>query len=550
MCAGSLSSSKAGGASVLERIFKKYDRDGSGSISADEFKKMAYDMGFGHMANEAFAVLDADRSGYITYKEVIGALKSNVPNNMDTKKLLFGCIWSWGIEEVDGGKNRSSKVDTSRWRIRSSETREVYIELRKLLSECGSHVSDMASLFDEDAGSVVLIDEVEFTKTLKSWGFRGMPNVPEDVFELINTSHSGKINFDEFFEYVRGHRHALDARKRNALVRELVAEAPPDADFALMDMLWDVEPSSFEAVESLRLLMQTMLLGSSFSPGDLLRAWDQSGDKLLDKREFVSNVRWLFRKEPQLWQRELHRVAGAAFTIIQDDGSDIDSTAMDVIEFEQWLERPTRRRPNALFPLKPHRTKKDKVVEAHVELKPAVRPGCDILSRAEKAIGEAKKVAAEKSMRAAALAEEHLRLYETRGSHQSKEQLRQSGISYPRVPWVDAPIVRKEWQPSHISQPNRSPRSRGTEAPGTAQPSGAPLPRLSPTRSPRGRTSPKAKRGGGVRRETGPWIDEVSGKLHLPPDYRDFASLTPRQMGALTGRGWVVMASPPRTSSV
>ena len=141
--------------------------------------------------------------------------------------------------------------------------RDVYVELRDLLSGCGAHVSDMANLFDEDAGGTLQIDEVEFTKAVKRWGFRGMPAVLEDVFAAINTSHSGKIDFDEFFEYVRGHRHALDARLRNAKVRELVLEVPAGSDFALVDMLWEVEPSAFEAVESLRLLMQRMLLDLS-----------------------------------------------------------------------------------------------------------------------------------------------------------------------------------------------------------------------------------------------------------------------------------------------
>ena len=460
-CTGSLSSSKVGGASILERIFKKYDKDASGSISADEFKKMAFDMGFGHMAKEAFAVLDADRSGYITYKEVITALKTDVPHNMDTKKLLFGCVWSWGLED-SYGKGHAPKIDTRRWRIRSSEVRDVYLELRELLRSCDAHVSDMASLFDDDAGAVVLIDEVEFTKTLKKWKFLGMPSVPEDVFEAINTSRSGKINFDEFFEFVRGHRHALDVRKRNAQVRELLIEVPPDADFALGDLAWDVEPSAFEAVESLRLLMQNTLLGSSFSPGDLLRAWDRSGDKQLDRREFVRNVRRLLRKEPFLWQRELHRVASAAFTIIQADGSDVDSSAIDVIEFEQWLRASTRRKPTALFPIKAHLAarKKDKSAEKQVELKPVTRPGCDIMSRAQKALAEARKVAADKSKRAAALAEERQRMYETRGWEVD-------GIVYPKKPWVDMPLV-SPGLPMRSASPPASPRQhspRGQHSP-------------------------------------------------------------------------------------
>ena len=99
-----------------------------------------------------------------------------------------------------------------------------------------AHVSDLASIFDEDAGGEVSIDEVEFSKILKKWGFRGMPFVTGDVFAMINIGRSGKINFDEFFEYVRGYRHALDARARNAMVRSLFIRMPSDSEHTLAEV--------------------------------------------------------------------------------------------------------------------------------------------------------------------------------------------------------------------------------------------------------------------------------------------------------------------------
>lgn len=280
---------KVNGAAILEQVFKRYDKDNSGTLNADEFKRMAFDLGFGHMAAAAFAVLDDDRSGMITYKEVLLALKSNVPHNMDTKKLVFGAIWAWGVDEadkkakaqprLDASARSGPKIDTRKWKIQSSEADEVYAELQGLLRSCDEIVSELALLFDEDVGSVVTIDEVEFAKTLKRWGFLGMPYVITDVFERINTSGSGRIDFDELFEFVRGYRHALDARSRNAAVRALRITVPPGASFSLAEMAWDVEPSAFESVESLRILMKQMLIHSCVSPGDVMRAWDRTGDK-------------------------------------------------------------------------------------------------------------------------------------------------------------------------------------------------------------------------------------------------------------------------------
>jgi Ca2+-binding EF-hand superfamily protein len=227
----SLHKSKVGGAAVLEQVFRKYDADGGSSLNADEFKRMATDLGFGHAAAEVFAVLDYDRSGSISFKEMLASLKTTTPRNMETKKLLFGCIWSWGMDETSASDFRK-KVDTRKWRIRSSEAPAVYHELRALLQssgaahprltyiciDCarrcshailgahqsmhnwrgarvcvllpGAQVHDLAIIFDEDVSAKVTIDSVEFVNILrKQWGFRGMPHVLDEVTSLDLTRH-------------------------------------------------------------------------------------------------------------------------------------------------------------------------------------------------------------------------------------------------------------------------------------------------------------------------------------------------------------------------
>jgi hypothetical protein len=177
----SLKRSKVGGAAILEKIFHRYDSDGGCSLNADEFKRMACDLGFGHTAQEVFAVLDHDRSGSITFKEMLKTLRTTTPRNMDTKKMLFGCIWSWGMDESNKGQVRQ-KVNASKWRIRSDSHPAVYHELRALLNDSGAHVYDLAMLFDEDVSAKVTIDQLEFVKVLKKkLGFRGMPHVLDEV---------------------------------------------------------------------------------------------------------------------------------------------------------------------------------------------------------------------------------------------------------------------------------------------------------------------------------------------------------------------------------
>ena len=466
------STAGGGGAAILKQAFTKYDPNGSGSLDCDEFKTMARDMGFGHMAAEAFAVLDDDCSGYITYQELLASLMEKTPRNTETKKLLFGCIWSWGQDQMNPPKKRPP-VDTSKWRIRSQDSDTVCEELRALLRNSGAHVADLCSLFDDDAGGALTIDEGEFMKALKRWGFRGIPAVLDDVFATINTSGSGVIDYDEFFEFVRGHRHALDARARNAAVRELTVDLPESASFTLGDIAWDVEPSAYESVESLRLLIQQMLVRHSCSPSDLMRAWDRSGDKQLDKREFVANIKRLFRKHLDVWKKELHRVAEAAFTIIQDDGVDINATQMDIIELEQWLDMPTRRKPDNQLPLKPRRNAEIQKQELRRQPVPA-RPGCDIPSRAGAAVAAA-KAAAEAKKRHEAMAE--------------KERARLWAISHQSQPggqkWQLPPLQRWE-MPSSVADKKKYRRGKVPTAPVGKSP-------RKPDASPRDRSPPASR---------------------------------------------------------
>jgi tRNA(Met) C34 N-acetyltransferase TmcA len=53
-------------------MFKKYDKDGSGKIDAQEFKMLCYDLGHALSDHElmfALKMIDRDGSGFITYEE-------------------------------------------------------------------------------------------------------------------------------------------------------------------------------------------------------------------------------------------------------------------------------------------------------------------------------------------------------------------------------------------------------------------------------------------------------------------------------------------------
>ena len=159
-----------------------------------------------------------------------------------------------------------------------------------------------------------------------------------------------------FAQFVRGFRHSLDHRSK--VVSTLRLQPPPGATFPLREIVWDLE--------TLRILMQQMLVRSHLGPADVIRAWDKSGDSELNLEEFVENVRHFFADEnDNLWKTEVRPVVEEAFTAIQTIGEapqafttsimrtearrieltkfDTQQRRIDIVEFERWLDAPTAR---------------------------------------------------------------------------------------------------------------------------------------------------------------------------------------------------------------
>ena len=91
-------------------------------------------------------------------------------------------------------------------------------------------------------------------------------------------------------------RHSLD--QRNKVVRGMQFVPPPRASWKLHEIIWDVP--------TLRWFTHQMLKRCHIGPNDLLRAWDQSNNGVLDRREFTNNWHAFFRDaDAQLWEEEV-----------------------------------------------------------------------------------------------------------------------------------------------------------------------------------------------------------------------------------------------------
>ena len=184
------------GSGSLEAAFARYDKDGTGALDLKEFSKACADMGFGSAATSIFHALDADGSGEVSYRELQAMVASGAARvDREGKRLLATLVWSF-----DKGANdeRHETVTASQFQIKSNTAEGVRDELKAILRTSGNHVADILKLFDMDADTALLIDDVEFYRAMRDrFGFRGHAHILREVFNMLDTDRSGSIGFDE-----------------------------------------------------------------------------------------------------------------------------------------------------------------------------------------------------------------------------------------------------------------------------------------------------------------------------------------------------------------
>ncbi|KOO35025.1 hypothetical protein Ctob_009998 [Chrysochromulina tobinii] len=354
------------GSAALDGVFKQFDKDGDGSLDFKELSDAADTIGMGGLANDilnAFMQTDRDRSGGITYGEMLEELRR--ASRADSRTILLLTTLIWGSESSKPEQSCKVLELAKTWRIKSRDAPALHAELQELLRDTGCHVADLLALFDHDALVARSVDDVEFLAGLKSFGYKGSAKVASDVFKMIDKSGDGQIGFDELFEFIRGRRHCLD--RRNVQVRQMRLQPPPGVS-SLENVVWDVE--------TLRILLQQMLARYGVSIGELMSSWDRNGDFTVQRLEFLDGVRGFCSEyeRVQLWEREVAKVAMEAFTRInasprgRSDAmsrhrADVLNEAIECSELGRWLERPT---------LRPHSTQGAREEENRIHIDPSL----------------------------------------------------------------------------------------------------------------------------------------------------------------------------------
>ena len=334
------------GASTLEAVLERYDTDKTGALDAMQFDKMAYDTGLGAAAPEMLKVLCGRRGGKLpSHRELALRIQSRaaaVP--VEAMNLLTALVW----QTSQGTSDEARALQARSWFVTGRDAASVLLSLRKQFRECGAPVADLVKLFDIDADTTMTIDLMEFYNALRSrFGFKGNIFIVEAVFKGLDTDGSGKIGFDELFEFVRGRRHSLDRRSKR--VRGLCFKPPSWATYTADGIAWDAE--------TLRAQLQQLLARARppISSHDAVIAWDRLGTGQLGRKDFVEGIRNFFVASEELWVQEIEPLAISAFKVMAsssgvDRGSLTDGKQAEVPvgEVQRWLDAPASTEPPPL----------------------------------------------------------------------------------------------------------------------------------------------------------------------------------------------------------
>lgn len=256
----------------LVQLFVKWDTDGDGTVGRDEFSAAVSKMGFKfapEVSEELFSFFDKDNGGSVTLQEIEATLKWG-RDRKSARPLLAG--WQQLTKLVDAHTSLHEQLAS------------------KLVAQ-GQTPQSMFRGWDESGDGV--LDKAELGQVMVTiCGMTLSDKELDQLFKSFDLDNSGTISFRELNSKL----------KEEVPVEQLMnALAAPEVEenlFRLFHTVWDqngdgvLDRCEFvAALNGLGLDVKNLDDGSAFD--DLFRMLDEDGSGTISLRELQNSLRWI-----------------------------------------------------------------------------------------------------------------------------------------------------------------------------------------------------------------------------------------------------------------
>lgn len=322
----------ASGAGV-EKIFQRYDRDGSGQLSELEFARAARDMGLGDHAESLFHALPGSEDGSISYLELLESAKEGKAGECskvgELRKFLITMAW-------DTTREPPEKLDTRGWSFAAGSGSELHTALLELMAD--KHATPTQIFRALDSSNDYLLTRTEFIRGMReALGFRGDAEVLRRAFIDIDDDRTGRIGFDEISTWLNG----KDTPKGERLMRVESHLAFRPASIQAVEGPWDAPRLRTEVLSALADLGEP-----ACKPTDLVDWLDPTGAGRIKRREMLQRLKRLVANEP-MWHRKVRGAVEELFECLETDHVRGAGSVNAVVESDQllgWLLEESPRR--------------------------------------------------------------------------------------------------------------------------------------------------------------------------------------------------------------
>ena len=216
-------------------LFRAWDEDKSGTIDKREFTRAIRALGFvvsDEDAGKVFDALDEDKSGSLEYKELNTMLRKGEGAEAVKARLKRGTM----VDRSRGAK-LTAKVTNRNYlgarvavlppmvKLNADSDENIVEQIKRILEENHVKLIDLFREWDADGNGA--IDKKEFRQAVAALGYDAPRNYVDEVFQVINSSGSGMIEYNELKEALSTH-----SKKTGKLVLPPKAAAPAGATAA------------------------------------------------------------------------------------------------------------------------------------------------------------------------------------------------------------------------------------------------------------------------------------------------------------------------------